>query len=362
MPPNKRPPRPAIKVLTALGIPPKSKPALPPASNPTGVAKKGIGKKGVRTDTKAYEDFAKKNPLPESDAPREMTVPSVHKHTMKVLKEYKTGKLTENTLLGRFWESIAHKMKHSQKYTESAIKEAIEMLEEFRQKYHSETGFLNGNGDLITLSTKELKLLDSAILSLKNAAMSNLNALQKAGLVYVDRFKIGSNQYKDGAFILMLEKHTIVLVNIEAKTKYSGGVIAQSGTFLVRLAAAKPGEAISLMMDDVEIFMAREQLLFNPMWLHSQVAIKEANADLARFYNKRNPEELTKELRRRLASQKKRLLTIPPKERANFLGANLARGNNIARLVVPSYVIYSDTNLRGLRRYFEKFIETERRK
>lgn len=352
---TKRPPRPTKKITDREEIR-RLKDASSPESSKSKRSRSGFRKTrqtGVITSRNNYLKFIEKKPLPESAVPEGMTKESVHQSILQVIaeKEGKQGMHTQKSAIGRFWEVTYQKFKGNRENISAALDTAIDMLKDFRKNHYENMGFLDGNGKLQKLSDTELKLLDQAIEALRSSDLSNFEGLKKIGLIYLDSFWIGGKQYKDGAFVLKVGGRFIVLVNIEAKTLYSDGVIEQSGTFAVRLASSHPDEEITCSLNGEKKQLLHQDFLFNPMWLQSQVGIKEAKIDGVEFFNVRN----TEELKRRLRGAKSSLSKIPPKERTEF-------GDDLKKLVVPSFVIYSKTNLRGINDYIGTFLESERRK
>lgn len=328
-----------------------------PKAGATNQKKKKPKRPGVIVKDTDYKSHAQKVKLDPRDIPDGMTEASVHRAAIDVIRDADGHKLTENTFIGRFWERTGLKMTMPRESVAAAINDAIEMLSEFRKNHLKQFGFMDANGKSTWLSASEIKILDDALEALKSDQPLSLDQLRKRGLLYVDQLKIGTTQYKDGMFILQMEGHYIWLVNTEFKTRYSGGGIAQSSSAFVRLAGSSKSDAISFVQDGTTILIGKNQILFNPMWLHAQVTIKESVIDATRFQNHR----VTQDLRARIKSQKKRLMNIAKNERSDWTNGKQAAQADLLKLTVPTYLILSDTNLRGLRRYFEAFIALKRR-
>lgn len=353
-----------------------TRPEKSPGKSSTVKNKPRKSKKGIWANTQRVDRHLTSNPLPASAIPDGMKTEGVIATVRKIVEEKMSanGKLTESYMIGRYWELDFYKFHFVKKNIAALLKDSLEILEEFRNKYHRtmmgdkeihtkfKMGFLNGDGGFTFLSASDLLLIDVAIKNLKQATLMNMRELAKSGLVYADSFKIGSTQFKDGAFIIPLEKHFIVLMNVETKTKFSDGIIAQLQSFFVRLAGAKKSEEISFSLGDTVIHASRDQFLFNPMWLDAQVGVKEAKIDRLVGFRQR----VTQEFSRRVKSQKERLLETPKLERSNFYGSSdptpgKSTASNLLRLGVRADVIYSDTNLRGLKNYIDKMLETLRK-
>lgn len=365
--------KPSAQVLDSNGM---ARPKTSSGKSTTATKKPKTSKKGVWANTQRVDRYLTINPLPASAIPDGMPAERVIATLRKIVEEKMrtNGKLTEGHMIGRYWELDFLKFQFVKKNIAALLKDTLEMLDEFRKNHHRtmfgdkemhtrfKMGFLNGDGGFTFLSASDLLLIDMAIKNLKQATLMNMRELAKSGLVYADSFKIGSTQFKDGAFIIPLEKHFIVLMNIETKTKFSDGIIAQLQSFFVRLAGAKKSEEISFNLGDTVIHASRDQFLFNPMWLDAQVGVKEANIDrLAGF-----AQRVTQEFSRRVKSQKERFLDTPNAERSNFYGNSdptpgKSTASNLLRLGVRADVIYSDTNLRGLKNYIDKMLETLRK-
>ena len=323
-----------------------------PESSPT-------GKKGIDVKVSDLYEFSRKNKLLQTIVPKGFTKEQIESIIIETVQEFEKNKekATLNKFLGRFWEKAALRDAFVRRMVGEALTRSIDMLDIFCKEHYSRTGFFDFNGDLTRLSSAELKALEGALSQLKKADLSNFDNLKKHGLVYLDGFEIGRQQYKDGAFALTIGDRLILLVNVEMKTKFSDGVIPQSATWLSRLATVSVGTPLLFNRNGKPDGLPLHSFLFNPMWFPDNIGIKESEINQVRSFEVRRSQNYVN----RLISRQKALLKVSSEIRANFPVS--ARGTKSIGELSAKFVdiIYSETNLRGLREYFELFIETQRR-
>lgn len=328
--------------------------------------------------------FIRENPIPRDVAgiPNEKAVLDAIARTAK---DFEGRTITVDQFVGRLWERLMLRAPSVHGRLAEPLNAAVEMQSYFVRYVHSSvggidpktgrwsggTGFFDANGDNVYLTDDGRASLIELTKGLGKFASADPKSLAKKGLVYADRFRLGGKEYVDGAILMPFAGRYIVLLRIEAKTKFSGGVDSQLGAFFVRLASSGSDQKIECYVDGAYKQLDRKQLLFNPTWTDSGVGIQEwdQNLDLwkdARAWaadsaprsagNLGKPEAA--ELGERLDSAQRRLRKVPSDQRTAFVDAEANAGSReqLAALAVSGPVLYAKADMREMRNWLLKVL------
>jgi hypothetical protein len=234
-------------------------------------------------------------------------------------------------------------------------------------RLHGGTGFFDASGSNVHLTEAGRAELIERTAKLGRFTSATPEALKKKDLVYADRFRIGGREYVDGAILMPFEGRYIVLLRIEAKTRFSGGVESQLGAFFVRLASSRADQKIECYINDKYVEdLGRENLLFNPTWTDSGVGIQEwdKNQDVWKdpraWAEDSTPDGVAKpqasELGERLDRSVRRLKRVPVKQRSAFIetGPDTNNREQLTALTVSGQVLYAKADMRQMRSWLLK--------
>lgn len=324
--------------------------------------------------------FVKENPIPRGVAgiPDEKVVLD---EIARTAKDFEGKTVTVDQFIGRLWERLMLKAPSVHGRLADPLNGAIWMQLYFLQRIHSAsmefdpttgrlhggTGFFDAGGANVHLTDEGRAELIKRTKALGTFASANPEALAKKGLVYADRFRIGGREYVDGAILMPFEGRYIVLLRIEAKTRFSGGVDSQLGAFFARLASSGSDQKIDCYINGKRVDdLARTDLLFNPTWTDSGVGIQEWDENLDVWKDARawtadsTPDGVKKrqasELGDRLDSSIRRLRRLPATQRSAFVdaGSDASSRAQLTALSVSGQVLYAKADMRQMRSWLLK--------
>lgn len=319
--------------------------------------------------------FVKENPIPRDVAgiPDEKVVLD---EIARTAKDFEGRTVTVDQFIGRLWERLMLKAPSVHARLADPLNASIEMQLYFLKFIHSAsmdfdpktgrlhggTGFFDAAGANVHLTPEGRAALIDRIRELGKFGSAHPDVLAKKGLVYAERFRIGGREYVDGAILLPFEGRYIVLLRIEAKTRFSGGVDSQLGAFFPRLASSRADQKIECYINGERVEdLRRENLLFNPTWTDSGVGVQEWDENLDVWKDARawsadsTPGGIRKpqatELGDRLERSANRLRRVPAAQRSAFIDAAADAGSHaqLTALSVSGPVIHAKADMRGIR-------------
>lgn len=345
------------------------------ARNQAAVAGSARPKPKAKVRADDMHRFVRDNPAPRGVAGIEDQA-VVQDAIARTAMDFKGRTVTVDQFIGRLWERLLLKAPDVHARLADPLNDAIGMQLAFLQRIHSSatavdpktgivrvgTGFFDAAGNNVHLTGQGRVALGKRTKGLGKFASVDPAALAKKGLVYADRFRIGGKDYVDGAILMPFAGRYIVLLRIEAKTRFSGGVDAQLGAFFRRLASAGLDQKIECYIGGVlKKDLARKRLLFNPMWTDSGVGVQEWGANMDTWADARGydadatPDRIARpqapELGERLDRGAKRLEILPADQRPAFADAAPDAGNleRLTALAVSGQVLYAKSDLRQVR-------------
>lgn len=345
------------------------------ARNQAAVADSATKPKAVKLHADDMLRFLRENPVPDQVAgiPNEKAVLDAIARTAK---DFEGRTITVDQFVGRLWERLMLRAPSVHGRLAGPLNAAIEMQSYFVKyvhssfgeidpktgRWHGGTGFFDANGNNVYLTDGGRASLIELTKGLGAFASADPKALAKKGLLFADRFRIGGKEYVDGAILMPFAGRYIVLLRVEAKTKFSGGVDSQLGAFFVRLASSRSDQKIECYIDGVRKDVDRHLLLFNPTWTDSGVGVQEwdQNLDLwkdARAWNadampaRAGGKPPSAELGERLDRAANRLQRLPSDQRSAFVDGTSDAGSldQLTALAVSGPTLMANADMRSMR-------------
>ncbi|MFY2763912.1 hypothetical protein [Arenimonas sp. MALMAid1274] len=336
-----------------------------------------MGTKTAKLHADDMRRFVRDNPVPRDVAgiPDQKVVLDAIARTAK---DFEGRTITVDQFIGRLWERLMLRAPSVHGRLADPLNNAIRMQAFFLGRIHSATvqvdprtgrlsggtGFFDASGQNVYLTDEGRAALVKRTQALGTFASAHPDVLAKKGLVYADRFRIGGRDYVDGALLMPFEGRYIVLLRIEAKTKFSGGVDSQLGAFFPRLASAGVDQKIECYINGVHVDnLARRDLLFNPTWTDSGVGVQEWDESLEAWKDARawtadaTPDGLRKpqasELGDRLDRSGRRLARLPAAQRPAFIdaAADTSSRAQLSALSTSGQVLYAKADMRPMRNW-----------
>lgn len=371
----------------SIDIPPKQQAKR--AANKVAAAEASTRPRAVKFQADGLSDFVRKNPLPADIA----GIPDkavVLKAIKKAAKDFEGRTITVDQFVGRVWERLLLRAPNVHRRLADPLNDAVRMQLFFLSYVHSTTmnidpktgrphggtGFFDAAGDNVYLTPAGQARLTDITRKLGKFASAEPASLARKRLVYADQFRIAGKDFVDGAILMPFAGKYVVLLRIEAKTKFSGGVSSQLGAFFDRLASARLDKEIECYIDGEYTKLDRKQLLFNPTWTDAGVGIQEWDQDLDLWKDPRSlpgvgfadgsivpakPQAM--ELGERLGSAERRVQRLPSDQRSAFLeGApDASNGERLASLAVSGPVLLAKADMRAMRSWLLGAVEAAKR-
>ena len=378
-----------VKALSEADVPggPPKKQLLKRAKNAAAIATASPRPRKAKLQADDLGRYVKRKPIPQGVAGiADKNVVEVA--IAETAKDFQGRTITVDQFIGRLWERLMLRAPNVHARLAGPLNDSIGMQLYFLERMHSsllqidpKTGRLYGGTGFFDASGRDVHLTDEGVAALightrglGKFASANPDALKNKHLVYADRFRIGGREYVDGAILMQFEDRYIVLLRIEAKTEFSGGVDSQLGAFFPRLASSRADQKIDCYIDGRYVEdLGRDKLLFNPTWTDSGVGVQEwgSNRDVwkdARAWSADStPDGIAKrptgELGDRLDSAGRRLRRSPAGQRSAFIetGSGMSGSEQLAALSVSGPVLYAKANMREIRSWILGIVQASRR-
>ncbi len=321
--------------------------------------------------------FVKENPIPHGVAgiaDKNVVLDAV----ADTAKDFEGRTVTVDQFIGRLWERLMLRAPSVHGRLAEPLNDSISMLTYFVKRIHSSsmqfdsvTGRLHGGTAFFDASGANVELTDAGMASLIKRvealgkfASATPEALAKKRLVFADRFRIGGKEYVDGAILMPFAGRYIVLLRIEAKTRFSAGVDSQLGAFFARLASSRADQKIECYIDGKRVEdLGRENLLFNPTWTDAGVGIQEWDENVSVWKDPRafaadsTPDRVSKpqasELSDRMDRSVRRLQRSPTAQRSAFIDASADASSRaqLTALSVSGEVLLAKADMRAFREW-----------
>lgn len=326
---------------------------------------------GVKVEMAVASEALRRSPIKPAQLPAGFTEAQVLKTLHGALADLAEERVTTSKLLGRFWERLLPFVDVVQRDAHLVLGESLDMLDWAMTKTVKvmgaasstplETRLMNAAGGFTALTARAradigaaaraLLEVDSLMPLIVGKAPGRLAATRVklppgVKLTYADSWKIGGESFKDAVVLLEVGPYKVMLLSLEAKTRHSGGGVAQAQTLFVRLAAAAADAELSYLVDGKRVSIAPDDLLVNHVWLSANLVVREAGQASTKF---EMPRPGSRSLRKRIASQ------------ANKVGEDAAKALGLKDLVVPAVKTDAKTELRGMREVCYAVVEAARR-